>query len=1764
MAEKRERIIFEAVSDFRGVITDLSTIKRLQQDLLEATKAQTASIVDANNSQKKSFEQLITANQDLAKSIKGQTDSYKSHQQTVRDTNNEYQALKSTMTGLVGLAASIFTISQAKSFINDIIEAKSKVDNFRNTLLSMGDSVASLDAVTAGIQRLDKNSGYTSEQLYKTATALKANSVPTVDLIDKLTMLGNISALVGETKLPLIAKAYLDVRNKQILYAQEVRQFTENGVPLYDLLAKSMDKPKQAVIEMAKAHEISFAQVEKALREATEKGGIYYGAMETKAKSLQGQVSNLSASFFYGQKNLADYFENGLQKGINVIRDFIDVSLGSDKAIGRTISYITSATALWISYKVAQITATSAMKANQVQSLVSLGTMELEDIAKKQRIANLIAEVTADATLTAELKASQIARLTNIQSLIVENEVKVVGAGVTTSLATATRGLWLAMASNPIGFLVAGIGLLVSGMMAYKAMSGEVVEVNNQEITAIRKLKIGYDAQLSAIANTTIGTEKRREEVAKMQRLYPEYIGNINLETASTAQLKSQLSLVNTLFERKIKLASVNAQVETITNQAVEIENRRADIIRKLRDGNVELSNKYMRDANFIIALKSEQAKQEIDGINSYQKNMNGLAIGVYNNLGVEAKKVFKDIEKASLDASFAQKRDAQVTYHFELLNLQGQLDRGLISRKEYNVLVADANAKLRGEEVKKESDTENIILGDKKRKRALSAKEVNVIEAEQADQSLLNQKTLLNAQYELAVDNANKKYAKDKDGAIKAEAEIAQLAKTHNAKIAVIDAELLKNKKLTAKEITLIALTEGEQTIENQKKILKLQLQIDADSIALKYKNQKDGKIKAEEEILNLVKIYNQKVQVIEASEQRKKDIIEERRRLSEADQVSKDLVQFEKDEKKKTDKAEKVLTEWETKQEKLLSTYDEARKKKEDAQRVYDEVNTAKTATEKYNVVVKYGRKTSDEISTINVSRWKKEEDALKKQLQFYFHTYGEDSKEYKKTYEALLTLRTKILNAESTLLEKQMNEQLNRWSKTYDYYKKHLSDTFEIAEKTFTDIQSVYQKSMDFQLKSLDDTYQRQYKFLGDDYTARLALTEEFSNKQVELLTNKANQDKIFTTLIAVTKATQEGFEQQNKLNESYQNGTITAYQKTAGTVANIVNMSAGIVSQVLTSSYTNELAIIDAKQKSNEKYYEDSVNLAKQAYDAKIKLIENEETAHKDAIDRELATELKKIDILQRLSINANDKVARKALEDLITNKNNELKINEDAKAEELKGAEFQYNALKDMDMGKNQFIELERMGALSKLANAKATEIEIAESTGASIFDIEEKYRALNDATNAEYDAKQDANLTLRQGQQSTAKEDFEARKAEIEERYEKKKQDILDKAEKDKQDILDKSEKRKGDIIANAEIAKTMAVAQNEEKRTKIVQDALDAKLLAQYEYDTLEYEAKKKLNIQQGELEVQRLEAERGMKKAQIAMALAVAAAQLFAINPILGIVGAIAAVGTGAVLFDQIDNATGAAQHQVNLQIENSKNAPPPVEPVKSKPVIYIRTNEQNAQSGGLAQFDEAGAQLYNNPDGMVDFNQNPQGANNHESPIDYINWQGAKLGVYGWNDVERGGVIYKVPDLFRKYFQGSDYIERGIFPQGKDTIPAMVNEGERIVPTEQNEEIGGANLSNTQMVEMVKIGKIVQKGFPTLAELMLNSKGNLPVMNWGGNSTMKDERLLNELQKLNGTVQKIKPTILNVKADRDSITIEEQLGNMTTRYRNQLYRN
>jgi myosin heavy subunit len=63
--------------------------------------------------------------------------------------------------------------------------------------------------------------------------------------------------------------------------------------------------------------------------------------------------------------------------------------------------------------------------------------------------------------------------------------------------------------------------------------------------------------------------------------------------------------------------------------------------------------------------------------------------------------------------------------------------------------------------------------------------------------------------------------------------------------------------------------------------------------------------------------------------------------------------------------------------------------------------------------------------------------------------------------------------------------------------------------------------------------------------------------------------------------------------------------------------------------------------------------------------------------------------------------------------------------------------------------------------------------------------------------------------------------------------------------------------------------------------------------------------------------------------------------------------------------------------------------------------------------------------------------------------------------------------------------RYFKGTEYLTDSSSPQGRDTIPAFLNKGERIVPTEYNRQLAG--ISNPELPKLARLGQVMrEQGF------------------------------------------------------------------------------
>jgi len=129
--------------------------------------------------------------------------------------------------------------------------------------------------------------------LFEATKRLLAYGIAAEDIIETLTALGNIAAGVGRDKLPNLILAFGQVRTKTRLMGQEVRQFTEAGVPLAEAVAKEMGISVKDFMKTVERGEVSFDIVNRAIQDLANGTGRFTGLMDRQSRTLLGVFSNI-------------------------------------------------------------------------------------------------------------------------------------------------------------------------------------------------------------------------------------------------------------------------------------------------------------------------------------------------------------------------------------------------------------------------------------------------------------------------------------------------------------------------------------------------------------------------------------------------------------------------------------------------------------------------------------------------------------------------------------------------------------------------------------------------------------------------------------------------------------------------------------------------------------------------------------------------------------------------------------------------------------------------------------------------------------------------------------------------------------------------------------------------------------------------------------------------------------------------------------------------------------------------------------------------------------------------------------------------------------------------------------------------------------------------------------------------------------------------------------------------------------------------------
>lgn len=272
---------------------------------------------DAYVNSQKALEQLRIARMQAAKASD-------THNAAMKRTNTTMSSQSRIAGELKNQIANVYSIYTLERFVRGLYTIGGEFQKQRITLTSiLGDSMKA-ETIFNRIKDLAVVSPFQFKELASYTKQLSAYSIPYEELYDTTKRLADISAGVG-VDMGRIILAYGQVRSAAFLRGQELRQFTEAGIPLVDELAKRFTKLTGVVtsagdvFDKISRKEVSFGMVKDVLWELTDEGGKFYNMQEALAESLAGKWSNLQDAWDVMMADIAESNSGVLSDSLDLL-----------------------------------------------------------------------------------------------------------------------------------------------------------------------------------------------------------------------------------------------------------------------------------------------------------------------------------------------------------------------------------------------------------------------------------------------------------------------------------------------------------------------------------------------------------------------------------------------------------------------------------------------------------------------------------------------------------------------------------------------------------------------------------------------------------------------------------------------------------------------------------------------------------------------------------------------------------------------------------------------------------------------------------------------------------------------------------------------------------------------------------------------------------------------------------------------------------------------------------------------------------------------------------------------------------------------------------------------------------------------------------------------------------------------------------------------------------------------------------------------------
>jgi len=233
-----------------------------------------------------------------------------------------------------GVGAAIDLIGQGigavGNFAGSVAELGNQAEQSAIAFETILGSAEAAESTLSDLQNFAANTPFEFTGVRDAGQSLLAFGFQAQELIPALTAVGNVAAGVG-ADFNELALIYGKARTQGTLFAEDINQLTERGIPIIAQLAEQFGVAESQIKKLVSEGQVTFADLETAFTSLTSEGGTFFNLIEKQSATFGGRLSNLADTADQFKIALFDAFSPGLTAAIGTIGDiFAEVARQSD------------------------------------------------------------------------------------------------------------------------------------------------------------------------------------------------------------------------------------------------------------------------------------------------------------------------------------------------------------------------------------------------------------------------------------------------------------------------------------------------------------------------------------------------------------------------------------------------------------------------------------------------------------------------------------------------------------------------------------------------------------------------------------------------------------------------------------------------------------------------------------------------------------------------------------------------------------------------------------------------------------------------------------------------------------------------------------------------------------------------------------------------------------------------------------------------------------------------------------------------------------------------------------------------------------------------------------------------------------------------------------------------------------------------------------------------------------------------------------------